>query len=486
VRSAGIINHHLTHAAAGKKQAQQEGSVDSCEGCLAVRCTTNAKWLVCLLFLIALAGTANAHTLITTSNYSRTVGERTDGTFYVMRNDAGDFIDGDVVDFCGYTVASTTTNIYTENWRCAIRFDTSSLGSTAIITSVKLSVRRSTNWNQLAPPNPSIQFIDFSPASSSVFAGTDYSKTTYAPTTDSIGIIAYDGMTWANFTLNVAGLAAINKTGFTTMLGDSSNSISNTSPTWASGGFSGFRIQSSAGTYKPFLTIEYTLPASVASFTADNETPCSTDTVTFTDTSTNTPTVWDWRWWSNETTSSTLQNPTYQFPPGLYNVRLYASNADGGDWENKTAFINSTDCTPPITSPIDASFTSNVTCGNIPFTVQFNDTSSGTPTIWNWSFGDGNYSVLQNPVFEYNLSGLYTINFSANNGNADWMNRSEYIRAVPNWASCPPTPTPMPTWGPEIMPSTDNEIASPSWVDYMISLWWIWLLLVVGYILVKK
>jgi PKD repeat protein len=226
-----------------------------------------------------------------------------------------------------------------------------------------------------------------------------------------------------------------------------------------------------------------TLPP-ITSFTVSNQTPCSLDTVQFNDTSTNTPTAWDWRWWDNETTSSTLQNPTYQFPPGEYNVRLYASNVGGGSWENKTAFVNST---TNCFSQTDASFTSNVTCGNIPFTVQFNDTSSGTPTIWNWSFGDGNYSNIQNPAFRYNASGLFTINFSANNtANVDWMNRSGYIRAVPNWANCPPTPTPTPTWGPEIMPSTDNEIASPSWVDYMISFWWVWLLLVVGYILVKK
>jgi hypothetical protein len=35
-----------------------------------------------------------------------------------------------------------------------------------------------------------------------------------------------------------------------------------------------------------------------------------------------------------------------------------------------------------------ASFTSNVTVGNAPLTVQFADTSSNSPTAWNWSFGD--------------------------------------------------------------------------------------------------
>jgi PKD repeat protein len=366
-------------------------------------------------------------------------------------------------------------------------FQTVTIPDDAIITSANLTISVAQRTNTLG--SLSLDLINFTPANSGVYAATDYSKTAFVPLAQNISYANINVGGLNTFILNSDGLSNINKTGNTTFLLDNSASVYNynLSLNWTTGGISGYRLLSrTVASQYQYLTIVYITPP-VASFTASNQTPCSSDVVQFNDTSTNTPTAWDWRWWSNETTSSSLQNPTYQFPPGEYNVRLYASNADGGDWENKTAFINSTDCTPPITSPIDTSFTSNVTCGNIPFTVQFNDTSTGAPTIWNWSFGDGNYSEVQNPVFEYNLSGLFTINFSANNtANTDWMNRSEYIRAVPNWANCPPTPTPAPTWGPEIMPSTDNEIASPSWVDYMISFWWVWLLLVVGYIMVKK
>ena len=54
--------------------------------------------------------------------------------------------------------------------------------------------------------------------------------------------------------------------------------------------------------------------------------------------------------------------------------------------------------TPPI-----ASFTANVTFGPKPLAVNFTDLSTNTPTSWNWTFGDGNFSVLQNPVHIYNL-----------------------------------------------------------------------------------
>jgi len=40
---------------------------------------------------------------------------------------------------------------------------------------------------------------------------------------------------------------------------------------------------------------------------------------------------------------------------------------------------------PPL-----ANFTADVTDGCKPLTVNFTDTSTNSPTAWNWSFGDGN------------------------------------------------------------------------------------------------
>jgi PKD repeat protein len=440
--------------------------------------------------LMMLVYPVSATTETINATYIGSMGYETAANWTVMRN-AASATDIETGAIWGGTLSSSSTSgvygYYVKSW---VSFPTSSLPDNASVDSAYVTFYTSSISNALGSMNSSL--VDFTKPSDgqTVVAKADYSLTTFTRQANDLtyaSIAAVNGSN--NFTLYSSQLSRINVTGRTGYMIESNYSVEGAAP-WSSSKLSKIQYQSltsAGGLYPPRIIITYHTPAPpVSSFTADNETPCSTDTVQFNDTSTNTPTAWDWRWWDNETTSSTSQNPTYQFPPGLYNVRLYASNADGGDWENKTGFINSTDCTPPIFSPIDASFTSNVTCGNIPFTVQFNDTSTGSPTTWNWSFGTGNYSGLQNPTFEYNTSGLFTINFSANNGNTDWMNRSGYIRAVPNWANCPPTPTPTPTWGPEIMPSTDNEIASPSWVDYMISLWWIWMLLIVGYILVKK
>ena len=57
---------------------------------------------------------------------------------------------------------------------------------------------------------------------------------------------------------------------------------------------------------------------------------------------------------------------------------------------------------PPPIQPIlpIANFSSNVTEGYVPLSVQFTDLSENA-TGWNWDFGDGNSSIEQNPTYTY-------------------------------------------------------------------------------------
>ncbi len=54
--------------------------------------------------------------------------------------------------------------------------------------------------------------------------------------------------------------------------------------------------------------------------------------------------------------------------------------------------------------------------------IQFSDESFDCPTNWFWDFGDGNTSMVANPVHSYNAAGLYTVsltvatNISVTNG----------------------------------------------------------------------
>lgn len=48
-------------------------------------------------------------------------------------------------------------------------------------------------------------------------------------------------------------------------------------------------------------------------------------------------------------------------------------------------------------------------------TIVFTDTSTGSPTIWFWDFGDGNCSTDQNPTHEYFIPGTYTVKLISSN-----------------------------------------------------------------------
>jgi PKD repeat protein len=62
--------------------------------------------------------------------------------------------------------------------------------------------------------------------------------------------------------------------------------------------------------------------------------------------------------------------------------------------------------------------------------VQFTDLSTGPVTGWNWSFGDGNTSTLENPSYTYANAGLYTVSLTVTNassGATNTMTKSNYI-----------------------------------------------------------
>ena len=82
----------------------------------------------------------------------------------------------------------------------------------------------------------------------------------------------------------------------------------------------------------------------------------------------------------------------------------------------------------PVTETPDADFSATPRSGTTPLTVQFTDESTGTPTSWNWDFGDGDISTSQNPSHEYTDSGTYTVSLEVSNGaGSDSISRMDYI-----------------------------------------------------------
>jgi len=67
-----------------------------------------------------------------------------------------------------------------------------------------------------------------------------------------------------------------------------------------------------------------------------------------------------------------------------------------------------------VSSP-KARFTASPKTGIRPLTVSFKDTSTGGPTSFLWSFGDGFTSELENPTHTYTSAGRYTVTLKVSN-----------------------------------------------------------------------
>ena len=163
--------------------------------------------------------------------------------------------------------------------------------------------------------------------------------------------------------------------------------------------------------------------ASKANFTANVTSGNAPLAVKFTDTSTGTPTNWTWDFGDGKT--STEQNPTHIYTSeGNYTVNLKVKNSLGSDSEEKTGYIT---VGSAVLAPV-ANFSSNVTSGKAPLTVQFTDESANTPTSWEWDFGDSKSSTEQNPSHTYETVGTYTVKLTATNyGGSNSTTKTDYI-----------------------------------------------------------
>jgi PGF-pre-PGF domain-containing protein len=96
-----------------------------------------------------------------------------------------------------------------------------------------------------------------------------------------------------------------------------------------------------------------------------------------------------------------------------------------------TARVDNQDVSVPIT--LITVFTGTPVSGTVPLTVAFSDTSGFSPAMWNWSFGDGNWSnttdaAAKNPTHTYAAAGTYTVSLTTSGGyGTDTFSRPGYI-----------------------------------------------------------
>jgi len=225
--------------------------------------------------------------------------------------------------------------------RGVLSFNTSVLPDDASISSANFSVYVTAKLNDLGSPSYGITGGIL--ASNSSIAAGDYDGFGSARYASDIAYASIGTSARNTWPLNAAGLANISKSFYTVIYMRDSWDLDNSGPiyskskstsiTWRPVGYA-------TESERPFLEVIFGATP-VAAFTANSTTALPNAPIQLTDQSLWTPTNWDWYWFNNETKSSDSQNPIATFDSvGLYNVRLYVSNAYGGDWENKTNYIN--------------------------------------------------------------------------------------------------------------------------------------------------
>lgn len=182
-----------------------------------------------------------------------------------------------------------------------------------------------------------------------------------------------------------------------------------------------------------YITASAPTPVSapVAAFTGVPTSGTVPLAVQFTDQSSNTPTAWLWTF--GDGTTSAQQHPQHAYSTaGTFTVSLTATNLGGSNTLTKASYITVTtppDPEPPPTGVPNADFTASTRSGKAPLGVNFTDLSTGNPTSWTWSFGDGVTSITQHPTHTYTLPGSYTVTLRVTNASgSDTLERRRYIK----------------------------------------------------------
>jgi PKD repeat protein len=141
------------------------------------------------------------------------------------------------------------------------------------------------------------------------------------------------------------------------------------------------------------------VPTLVAGFSAAPLTGCAPITVQFSNSSVGNPGAYNWSFPGGSPATSTAANPTVIYnTPGLYDVRLIAVSGNFSDTLLIEDYV-------VAGGPPNAAFQTNYTPG--PTSASFSNTSVNAQSV-QW-FANGETSDEDNPVFDFQTDGEYTI-----------------------------------------------------------------------------
>jgi len=213
-----------------------------------------------------------------------------------------------------------------------------------------------------------------------------------------------------------------------------SSSVRNASHTFVNAGRYRVKLTAANGGGDSSAEKEVTVTANalppVADFSFTPAAPTTEMAVQFEDRSTGgKPTVSTWDFGDGGSSSKATATHTFQ-NAGTYAVKLVVSNSGGSDQKTRNVAVT----TPPSSVPL-AKFTWSPQYPAQGKVVSFTDQSTGSPTQWEWSFGDGGTSSSRNPSHAFAGSGNFTVRLTArkSGGSAVESNRitvGESPRAV--------------------------------------------------------
>ncbi len=151
---------------------------------------------------------------------------------------------------------------------------------------------------------------------------------------------------------------------------------------------------------------------------------CAGKKAAFSDSSSPTPISLNWTF--GDGGSGTGLNPVHNYnSPGSYNVKLVANFGGCTDSITKVFVVKD--------NPSAAfSSTGNTASCKLPSNIQFNNSSSNA-VAFQWNFGDGSKSTLQNPLHRYVKQGFFTVTLIAinSNGCSDTLTLRDYVKVGP-------------------------------------------------------
>ena len=191
---------------------------------------------------------------------------------------------------------------------------------------------------------------------------------------------------------------------------DNSSMDPNPSHQYTSTGTYTVRLTVNDGTCSNFIENDITIyNAPVASYSVPAGIICSNSPITFTNTSTfdaGSSVTWQWDFGDQSAVSSEQSASHTYASGGNYTVTLMATMPNCVDVSTQDIFIEE----GPATA-----FSFNNSCNGEP--IQFSDlTTSASPLLsWQWDFGDGSTSTLQNPIYSYTSPGSYQVSLTTTN-----------------------------------------------------------------------